>query len=428
MLTLWSLGHNKLIAQSNVKTVSVKNFGALGDGSSNDTKAIQAAIDNAMLQGAKVILSSGTYLVTGLKIATSLEGIGNVTIKRIPSNNNGQYDFCVVGKRNNLSFNNIVFDANSNSLKGSVGKGIPLFIYSSQNISISNCKFLNSSMAGLRIENSSNISIDRSEAGNSKGNFGDGFYFAKSQNITVKNSAANNYTRIGFVVENGSSEITFDNCKASFGTNASILRGGTEYNAGFWYENSWNVYTKNCVASKNTHMGFVASGIKDGLKLAVFTFNNCMSLDNPIGFRVGSNGNVPINAKITKGIAKNVDRGFIATAKNLNDTFEFDDCEAYMNKIPNGSLNNIGFMWESPVSKQNKGYTTLPIFIYSRSKIFYNKNEKTSALTDSKSNSGDISTYTGGRAKIVIQDVSNSLTNTDLFLKSRRGNPQYLRK
>lgn len=64
-------------AQSQIR---VRNFGAKGDGVTNDTKAIQRALDHARdSKGGCVYLESGTYIVDSLVIGfkTSLEGEGN---------------------------------------------------------------------------------------------------------------------------------------------------------------------------------------------------------------------------------------------------------------------------------------------------------------------------------------------------------------
>jgi hypothetical protein len=59
------------------QTVSVKDFGAVGDGVTDDTAAIQAAID-AFPLGAKILFPSGTYLTDGGHnvTATGIELIG----------------------------------------------------------------------------------------------------------------------------------------------------------------------------------------------------------------------------------------------------------------------------------------------------------------------------------------------------------------
>jgi len=64
------------------ETVSVKDFGAVGDGTTNDTAAIQAAID--YLQngaGGKLIFPNGAYYITSsLTVGNSAAGIGHNTL------------------------------------------------------------------------------------------------------------------------------------------------------------------------------------------------------------------------------------------------------------------------------------------------------------------------------------------------------------
>lgn len=50
---------------SNITPVSVKSFGAVGDGVTNDTAAIQAAVDAVSVNGGCVYFPRGTYLLTG---------------------------------------------------------------------------------------------------------------------------------------------------------------------------------------------------------------------------------------------------------------------------------------------------------------------------------------------------------------------------
>ena len=60
-------------------TVSVKDFGAVGDGVANDTVAIQAALSSG---ATSVHITAGTYLVTGLTIAASCTIYGNGVLKK----------------------------------------------------------------------------------------------------------------------------------------------------------------------------------------------------------------------------------------------------------------------------------------------------------------------------------------------------------
>jgi hypothetical protein len=66
------------------QTVSVKDFGAVGDGVTDDTAAIQAAI-NASVGGGTLLLPVGTYLVSSTLIFTSVitfqgQGVGSVIL------------------------------------------------------------------------------------------------------------------------------------------------------------------------------------------------------------------------------------------------------------------------------------------------------------------------------------------------------------
>jgi hypothetical protein len=65
------------------ESVSVKDFGAVGDGIANDTDAIQNALDYAATSGVAIYVPAGTYAHTGLTIATGvkLRGAGPESAK-----------------------------------------------------------------------------------------------------------------------------------------------------------------------------------------------------------------------------------------------------------------------------------------------------------------------------------------------------------
>jgi hypothetical protein len=70
------------VASVSLGSISVKDFGAVGDGVTDDTAAIQAAI-NACANSALYVIGGGTYLHTGLNITapTSIIGDGRTTLK-----------------------------------------------------------------------------------------------------------------------------------------------------------------------------------------------------------------------------------------------------------------------------------------------------------------------------------------------------------
>lgn len=71
-------------------TVSVKDFGAVGDGITDDAAAIQAAINSLDARGGTILFPKGTYMVsTGITLKTRAELRGsdrnNCTIRALPS-------------------------------------------------------------------------------------------------------------------------------------------------------------------------------------------------------------------------------------------------------------------------------------------------------------------------------------------------------
>ncbi len=111
------------------QTVSVKDFGAIGDGVANDTAAVQAAVDTVSLTGGCVYFPAGTYLLTGVAGADGivtgvnvpytgpgiqggakailLKGDGaesilkansaNMFVVRFSTNNSAMEDLCILG-------------------------------------------------------------------------------------------------------------------------------------------------------------------------------------------------------------------------------------------------------------------------------------------------------------------------------------------
>ena len=81
---------NRTIAQKFAETISVKDYGATGDGTTDDTAAFNAAIAT----GRKVIVPSGTYLIADVTVNNNLdiEGEGtNTTTLVVKTNNSGAF-------------------------------------------------------------------------------------------------------------------------------------------------------------------------------------------------------------------------------------------------------------------------------------------------------------------------------------------------
>lgn len=105
--------------------VSVRDFGAVGDGATNDTAAIQAAISASA--GRTILFPAGTYLTNGISILnlTGVHLVGENKYNTIIKSNAGVNDH-VVAYTNaiNCSLENLTIDQNSTGKTG--GHGIRL--------------------------------------------------------------------------------------------------------------------------------------------------------------------------------------------------------------------------------------------------------------------------------------------------------------
>lgn len=86
---LCSLLTTPALATATVTTVSVKDFGATGNGSTDDTAAIQRAID-AVPAGGTLSIPAGTYLVGRIRVTSpmSIVGVGTDSLLRLRSGAN----------------------------------------------------------------------------------------------------------------------------------------------------------------------------------------------------------------------------------------------------------------------------------------------------------------------------------------------------
>ena len=145
------------------ETVSVQDFGAVGDGVADDTAAIQAAVNSG---ASEIHFPSGTYLmgltdqiVIGSDVTLIGEHQDTVTVKiATAATFDDNYLFLVSG--NNVNVKNISFDggrpvaidSKSTEKKGKIGF-IQLLNGSSKvnNIAISQCRFLDAYAKGVEV-------------------------------------------------------------------------------------------------------------------------------------------------------------------------------------------------------------------------------------------------------------------------------------
>ncbi len=159
------------------QVINVKSLGAKADGISDDTKAIQRAIDNASANSI-IFFPEGIYLVS--RKSPSEAGCiylkGNITvqgermksiIKLMPQQENFTRIF-YVEKIEQVKISNLIFDGNglAQIKKGKLNEHLhSIYINEARGIKISNCTFINTGgdgigMRGLGKFPSTNILID----------------------------------------------------------------------------------------------------------------------------------------------------------------------------------------------------------------------------------------------------------------------------
>ena len=144
--------------------VSVKDFGAKGDGITDDTLAIQTAIDSVPATGGTVFVPAGDYRISN-SIAighdnTILTGEGAASIIRLMDNANVagiilpvRYSdhLDVSNVVHNVTISNLTLDGNHNPIIGSGGFGI--FVRQASYVTISGMIIKNWSGDGISVSN-----------------------------------------------------------------------------------------------------------------------------------------------------------------------------------------------------------------------------------------------------------------------------------
>ena len=207
-------------------TVSVKDFGATGNGITDDTAAIQNAIDAANY----VIVPAGTYVVTRISMrnGVTLEGQGNPTILR----KNGSSETSVISANNNHSFKILSLQIDGNLVNNPTAADNISITNGCYNFSVVGCETFNAKYSnvlglgnGIFVESNADLAQGTRSCIelNKTNSCAVGILARKVFNIDIQNNAGKSNTFGGIKMD----DVTLP--ASTVATTANIVIQGNQY-------------------------------------------------------------------------------------------------------------------------------------------------------------------------------------------------------
>lgn len=350
--------------------ISVKDFGAVGNGITDDTVAIQKAINT----GLPILIPAGTYIINGtLTGVTNLklqgQGVGQTILKNTVSNH--IINFYGPTTYKNINIDGITFDIN----------GIDSGIWAEYvtNFYVTNCEFLNNQYWGISVGTqtgtssaiiNSNIVIENCIFYNSLLTYEPVLIF-NSEDVTIRNCNFNNpspanCTSIG--IYQNINNILVDNCtfknsisgiyytiscnnikifNSHFDSMIDAISGASlSDNGNFGATHVYGLVIDNCIIENNTGWG-AAIGATIGAVVSNTTFikNNYHALLINQGTTIApyytDASNIVVNSCIFKN---NIGFGInFQSLTNVNVNTIISSCMFYDDQVIPTQINPIGF-------------------------------------------------------------------------------------
>lgn len=244
-----ALPSNSSYVQKGDLVFNVKDYGAMGDGATDDTAAINSAI-SAATNGGTIYLPPGTYVVnpaTGINLAnnTRLTGSGTGSIIKVASHANATGNVVKAQSISSVSVDNLMIDGNKTNQTNSTNYG--LYFGTVTNGTVYNVWVQNFTGVGIHIYNSTGVKVlDNFSTANGY----HGFECEQSTASTWQGNRAWNNTLHGIIINpgevgsTGSSSISLVgnicDSNSQYGIAVGIANGGLGQRL-----------TKDCVISNN---------------------------------------------------------------------------------------------------------------------------------------------------------------------------------
>ena len=225
--------------------VKVTDYGAKGDGTTDDTASIQEALDSSDI----VLFPKGTYIVSQLNINTNNHLIGEgaeTVIKQLADTPQYRHAICI-NNVENVVIEKMCVDGNADNNATDFKHSI--YILTSENVAVKDCTIINSSGEGIVV--------------------GTTDYLAK--NIIIENCEIHDCQRNEICLAN-CEHVEIKNCKINGGLDTSALVDIEIHTDG---DSVKNVVFSDCTFSQNTEPFKILTNGKE-TSFEGIVFENCL--------------------------------------------------------------------------------------------------------------------------------------------------------